>query len=102
MKIYQHGIINLNSDFGQFLLETIFNEGKMLAKIDEGLSSKFLMSRMDELRKVSGIPNKILSIVKKNDDKWCLIAFDHEPVDECFKINSDENNHLYIELKELK
>lgn len=100
MRIYQLGIVNFNDDFGQFLLESIYNKEKELAKIDEGLSSRFLISHMDRFRKSNDIPNKILAIVKKNDEKWCLVAFDHEPVDESFKVNVDENNSLYVELNE--
>lgn len=100
MRVYQKGIINFNGDFGQFLLESIFNEGKDLAKTDEELSSKFLMNHMDRFRKVDGIPNKILAIIKRDDDRWCLITFDHEPVNESFEIKADEDNNLYIELKE--
>lgn len=99
MKVFMCGTIDLCDGEGQALIQSIIDKGRDLEQIDKKLYESHFINSMDIFRSKSGVPNKILSIAKRRiNDKWCLLVFDHKPMNKTFDVSTDDSGRLYIEV----
>lgn len=99
MKVYMCGTVNLNSEELQYSVQLMSDVRNKLREQDADLCKRFYINYMKKFRTIDGVPNKILTIAKRNsDDKWCLLVFDHEPTDKVFDVKVDEDGRFYIEV----
>jgi len=98
MKVYMCGHVKLNTDEKQNYIQLISDMCENI-KTNDSLYEKFRIHAMREIRNWNGVPNKILTIAKRSDDnKWCLLVFDHEPVNKVFAVKVNEDGRFYIDI----